>query len=314
MRGQIPSKVIIAFLLMMFRFILGNLIFNIENLYIGEELRPDFYGESSVVGNPVATNSTLADALRYLWFGILGIGILAIVLSAYLFTKSKEEGKWKSLVIKIVGVGIACAILIAVFYTYGEIEPESGMGTNPVLADIGGGSSNASSGQSQTVETPDGLDVAIMLGIFFVFFAVLILGIVGIVFLVGLRRDKLDFSKDDGQSKEMVDTLQRAIDTLSKGTDARSTVIRCYRDLCRIMEKHGVKEEVYLTPREFEDLANEKLPISKEHLHNLVRVFEEARYSKHTMSAKESGRAKACLEHVKNDLTSEAEGVEAVGH
>jgi hypothetical protein len=313
MRGQIPSKVIIAFMLMMFIFILGNLIYNIENLYIGEELSPEFYGESTVIGNPVATNSTLADALRFLWFGILGIGILAIVLSAYLFTKSKEEGKWKGLMVKLLAIGVACALIIVVLYTYDEMESEPGTGANPVLADIGGGSGNVSVGQNLTGEAPEGMDVVIMLGIYFAFFAILALGVIGIYFFVSLRREKLKSGKDDTRSKEMVRTIQHAIDTLAKGTDARSTVIRCYRDLCRIMEKHGVKEEVHLTPREFEDLALEKLPISKEHLHNLVRVFEEARYSKHTMSTKESVRARACLEHVKNDLVSKTEEVEVIG-
>ncbi len=309
MRSQIMSKAMVALLLMVFLFALGNLIFNIENLYIGEELRPEFYGESTVVGSPVATNSTLADALRYLCYGILGVGVLAIVLSGYLFTRSKDDKKWRDLLIKLAAVGVACVLIIVVLYTYDEMEAEPGTGNNPVLSDIGGGSSGNVSGgdDGQTVETPDEMKVLITLGLFFVIFAIIVLGAAGVMTLIRLKGKKLKFDGDDLKTKEVAETIQRAIDTLSRGTDARSTVIRCYGDMCRVMEKHGVMEEEHLTPREFEVLARDKLPVSEAHLHDLVLVFEEARYSDHRMSAEESDRAKLCLEKVRGDLTKDSE-------
>lgn len=302
-RGQaIYRIVIITFLVMIFMFILGNLIFNVENLYIGPETEPDFVGEGVAAGGDVATNSTLADALRYVWFGVLGVAFLAIVASVYSFTRSDDKKKWRNLMIQLTGFTLIAVVLAAALLSYESLDiTPSGEG-NPTLSEIGGGSGNYSDGQNRTVEAPSGMKTLWTFGIFMIIFAFIVIGVAGTRTLISMKSER-HRKEETEKLRDVAGTIQQAIDTLYAGTDTRSTIIRCYNDMCKVMEKHGVFEKEHLTPREFEALAKNALPVSDSHLHELVTVFEEARYSDHDLSETTSNRALTSLEKVKEDLT-----------
>ena len=78
--------------------------------------------------------------------------------------------------------------------------------------------------------------------------------------------------------------------------------MRCYTDMCKVMAKYGVIEEEHLTPREFEMLARDALPVPDELIHNLVIIFEEARYSDHALTDEDGKRALSALEGMKTKL------------
>jgi hypothetical protein len=295
----------IAFLMMIFIFVLGNLIFNLENLYIGPEAAPDFVGGGGAAqGGNVAANSTLADAIRFVWFGILGVVFLAIVAGVYSFTKSDDKRKWRNLMVQLTGFTLICVILTAALLSYDSLDITPNDEGNPTLSEIGGGSGNSSSDQNDTIGTPSGMKIVWTFGIFLVIFALIvtcILGVEAIIQMKGERHRRVEREK----VQDAAEAIQHAIDTLYEGTDTRSTIIRCYDDLCKVMEKHGVFEKEHLTPREFELLVKKALPVSGLHLHNLVLVFEEARYSEHALSEIAGRKALLCLEKVKDDLTKE---------
>lgn len=92
-------------------------------------------------------------------------------------------------------------------------------------------------------------------------------------------------------------SVDRAIRDLNKGKDIRSTIIRCYQKMCFILEDYGVIYDRYMTPREFEYNAVHNLNLSKETIDDLTSIFEEARYSSHSL--KESQR-EAALENLKS--------------
>ena len=129
----------------------------------------------------------------------------------------------------------------------------------------------------------------------------------GIIFIslakfLRIKSTKLDYSDLDLQTQEVAETIQRTIDALAGGSDTRATVIRCYTDMCKVMAKYGVIEEEHLTPREFENMAKEALPVPNELIHDLVMIFEEARYSDHDLAEDASQRALSALEGMKEKL------------
>ena len=316
-RGQQFSKFTVALLLMVFIFALGNIIFNLENLDLGGEDVPEFVEGSAAQSGGTATSATLANAIRWMYFGFLGFLVLTLIIGAFSFTKSKDKKKWRNLFFQMVSSLAIIAVIITFGVFYEDIEyalNPAGETYNPIE-----GAGNASAGNLSAV--PDGPDTAKIISTFAIFgflFAFFGMIIISIAKFAKLKSTKLDYSDLDLQTQEVAETIQRTIDALAGGSDTRATVIRCYTDMCKTMAKYGVIEEEHLTPREFEELAKEALPIPDELIHDLVIIFEEARYSNHDLTEETSQRALSALEGVKDKLTEAkpkevAQGGEANG-
>ncbi len=301
-RSQYFSKLTVALLLMMFVFALGNIIYNLENLNLGAEAVPEFVEGSAQQSGITSTSTTLANMLRWVYFGFLGFLVLTLIIGAYSFTKSKDQKKWKNLFYQMAGYLVIVAVILAFGVFYDDIEntmTQSG-DTNVV---IGGGSGNVSAENITAVpDGPDAAKIISTLGLWAFMFSFWALIFIAIVKLAKERSTKIDYSDLDLQTQEVADTIQRTIDALAQGSDTRATVIRCYTDMCKVMAKHGVLEEEHLTPREFEELARDNLPVPDDMIHELVMVFEEARYSDHQLTPEDSNRALTALEEVKAKL------------
>ncbi len=306
MKSQVMPKLAVAFLLLVFIFALSNLVYNIENLQLGGEERP--VGNKNVVVYDMAAGNTTTTILRYMFYTVPVVMVVGIILGIFTFAVSKDKKKWKRLLAQIIGVLVMFLIVFAMVFFYEDIE--TAVNDSGVLATIGGGgNSNGTTNFSDNSTDISGVRVLMTFAIFAVGFGMVMLAVVGTLAISRMRAVKLKYDKTV-QAKEVAETIQRAIQTMHDGSDARSTVIRCYAEMCRVMAKHGVSEEEHLTSREFEVLAGDNLPISKDHLHNLVMVFEEARYSDHEMSTEDSKRALGCLERVKEDLLKAVQKVE----
>lgn len=302
-RGQQFSKFFVVLLLMLFVFALGNLIFNLENLFLGEENVPGFTPGDVQQSGIIATSTTLANALRWVYFGFLVFVGLTFIIGAYSFTQSKDKKKWRGLFFQMIGALVACALIVGFGYFYDDIENTiTGGGSTDIL--LGGGGSGNITGANQTAvpDAPDAAKAIATFGIFAFFFAFFALLFITVTRVLKQRSTKLDYSDMDLQTKEVADTIQRTIDALAGGSDTRATVIRCYTDMCKVMAKYGVIEEEHLTPREFENMARDALPVPDDLIHNLVMIFEEARYSDHALTDEDSKRALSALEGMKNKL------------
>jgi uncharacterized membrane protein HdeD (DUF308 family) len=300
MQKQAFSKLMVAILLMVFVFALGNLVFNLENLYIGEEKIPEFINPGGGQSQNVATIPGLADALRWVYFGFLVVCGLAVVVGAASFGASKDKKKWKKLFFQILAVLLIVGMLFAFAVFYPDIKSTvfGGGYVNPV-----DGSGDASSGNDNKPPTsPDTLKAIITFGVFAIIFMFCIVVFIAVNNMVKMRSAKLDYSDIEKDTQEVAQTIQRTIDALAGGSDTRATVIRCYTDMCKVMSKYGVQEEEYLTPREFQKLAVNNLPVPEEQMRALVDIFEEARYSKHTLGETDSQRAVMALEAVRVKL------------
>ncbi len=301
MKGNNLGKLAVGFMLLVFVFSLGNLIYNLENLDIEEESIPQFVNPGAEEMG-VATSSTLTNALRWIYYGFMIMCGVVVVIAAMMFTASKDRKKWKRLFAQMVGLLLGIAAIFAFAFFYEDIESTvSGIGSTDFLP---GGGGELEEGETQPPESHDSLRVILTFGIFAIVFLFIAVIIMAVSSFLKMRNSGLDYSDMERNSKEVAKTIQRTIDALAGGSDTRATVIRCYTDMCKAMARHGVEEQEHLTPREFLKLSVERLPVPEAQMKSLIDVFEEARYSQHELGEQDCRRAVAALESVKKVLVA----------
>jgi sulfite exporter TauE/SafE len=304
MNPQSREKLAMAVLLMLFIFVLGNMVFNLENLDLGDEKVPQFIPQSESAQN-VATNQTLTNAIYWIYFGFLGFCVVMVIIGIASFTVSKDKKKWRKLLTQMAGVLLVILVIFAIGYFYEDIESTvTGVGSTNVLPG-GGGNASLDGNATTPTEAPSSVKIIITFGVFALIFLFCLAVLMAFQNIMKMRSAKMDYSDIEKDKKEVARTIQRTIDELGSGSDTRTTVIRCYTDMCRVIAKHGVKEEEHLTPREFQKLALDTLPVPEEQMEALVNVFEEARYSQHILDNEASKRAVDALEAVKSKLVVE---------
>ncbi len=98
--------------------------------------------------------------------------------------------------------------------------------------------------------------------------------------------------------KLLAQEAQQAVNELRAGQDLTDTVLRCYREMSRILsERRGLRRHRAMTPREFEHYL-EQTGLRSEHIQRLTRLFEGVRYGAKTTSEREEGEAMLCLEAI----------------
>lgn len=91
---------------------------------------------------------------------------------------------------------------------------------------------------------------------------------------------------------------QQAVDELRAGQDLTDTVMRCYREMSRILsEQCGLRRHRAMTPREFEHYL-EQTGLRSQHIQKLTQLFEGVRYGAKACSEREEGEAMLCLEAI----------------
>lgn len=148
---------------------------------------------------------------------------------------------------------------------------------------------------------------------------ILLLGLIALLFLYLIfakitkekgRKGDMDALDLDGlektieeekDEKEVIEdslssTLDRAIVDIDEGEDVRTTIIRCYREMSRFLERMGAKNEVSMTPREFQNIIIEEMPGAENMISEITFLFEEARYSPHELGERERDKV---LQHLK---------------
>lgn len=95
-----------------------------------------------------------------------------------------------------------------------------------------------------------------------------------------------------------------ALDELRSGADFRNVILRCYADMCRVIDEHqGLHRQEAMTPREFEaSLLAAGLPSGP--VERLTRLFETVRYGARQPRPEEEAIAISCL----TDIAAAARG------
>ncbi len=99
---------------------------------------------------------------------------------------------------------------------------------------------------------------------------------------------------------QLAEAAQNTIESIQSGDDFEITVVRCYQEMSRVVEKQkGIARERAMTPREFEDrLIDRGLPQGA--VQTLTRLFERVRYGSAPTGARELDLAVSCLTDIVN--------------
>ena len=141
-KGQF-SKFMVAFLLMVFIFALGNLFYNLTYLDLGGEAVPEFIEGSAAQDSSIVSGHTMVNALRWVYYGFLGFMILAVIIGAYSFSKSKDNKKWKNLFFQMMGYLAIIAVILGFAVFYEDIEYALSPGGSTDIVPGGTGSANS---------------------------------------------------------------------------------------------------------------------------------------------------------------------------
>lgn len=96
-------------------------------------------------------------------------------------------------------------------------------------------------------------------------------------------------------SPPLAEAAQQALADISIGGDVRDAVLRCYREMNRVLaEQRGVQRARAMTPREFADHLR-VTGLQDEHIERLTQLFERARYGGRHASERDAQDAVACL-------------------
>jgi hypothetical protein len=88
---------------------------------------------------------------------------------------------------------------------------------------------------------------------------------------------------------------QAAIESIQAGGDVQSVVLRCYLEMSEVLgQQRGIERGRAMTPREFaQHLATSG--VRDEHIQQLTRLFEGARYGAQPPSSRDEHAAVECL-------------------
>jgi hypothetical protein len=98
--------------------------------------------------------------------------------------------------------------------------------------------------------------------------------------------------------EQLAEEAQNAMVALESGGDVSQTILRCYREMSRVLKQEkGIARESTMTPREFERrLIEWGLP--QDSVRTLTRLFEQVRYGHIDAAAPEKDLALACLNDI----------------
>ncbi len=200
----------------------------------------------------------------------------------------------KELRIYLLGFVVVCLLIIGFFYYFAsrpraEVEPQ--VLESPAAArmedlpatPIGGGTTEPPGWSFTAVAMAISAGVAVLLAIAWVKLAPRWRGRAG-----GDERTELD---------ELIETVGAAADEIQLGGDPRSAVLRCYREMIRILCRERTIDHVHMTARELA-AALHRVGFTARHVDQLTEIFELVRYGNRT-GRPLAEQAIGCLEAIR---------------
>lgn len=103
---------------------------------------------------------------------------------------------------------------------------------------------------------------------------------------------------------ELLEAARAAVKELEEGGDPRGAIVSYFLKLCRLLREKGVDAREEMTAREIAHLALERFKgLDPRPLTRLVELFEEARYSDHSVGEPMKEEALACFRAIADGLS-----------
>jgi len=278
-------------ILLIFTLIVGNLIYNIQYLDMPTETIP--FG--SGLGGPGAAGEISVNS-QYLKWSFVGFVSILILISVVGLIWSMAKGRSLISRWELLGYGLGMAFLCIIVLFLPEILN--------FLNELLGHSGTSTNGGGNGV-TGDVSDVGFGYPIGIVILLIVAVGIV--VYYIVSRISTSAYTrfkskKIEHEKGELLKYVEDAISDLELGGNARTVIIRCYRNMCAFMGKKGFAQKSHYTPREFEFLVMRKTGLKGKNLRGLTALFEEARYSAHELTEYDKNEAVRHLRNFRDEL------------
>jgi hypothetical protein len=283
----IPLLLFVAILLA------AGLAFNLANLDTGGERVPGPANSGTTASSPwgLFDPQTAAFLLVATFAGLVAIFILVILLrrKGTAYRRPVRPTTWADVVATILAFGMFLALL----FLWPQIVTAVSRPVPPTNGTVNG------TGNVTVLPAPGGIP----LGVFLAGAVLVSLVAMALFVRVGLKLGRP--GPEAGLPQRRIGAahvVQAAISELQLGGDVRTVILACYERFCYFLGARGVSYQETLTPREIEDLAVNRLAVSQDSAESLTSLFEEARYSEHTLGHTDRDRAVQSLERIRADL------------
>ncbi len=294
-RSATRSRLLVFALLLLAAFAAVNLIVNLARLLlIGEPGGTEGNLDGVLVTTSMDPSTVMVLAL------IASLIFVSTILIAYL-RYGPRRGRFPFLELIPLIVGIAIIISLA----YLGQEP-SGEEVDEGLGEDGGQPGEAEPGVDEpsggTLELPP--PRLLELGPALMVVALALIALTAVLLLLSLRALPPPFRRSivPRIEREMAASLESGIYRLELGDDVKSVILSCYRDMVSLLRQRGLDARPQLTAREVEAAAMKQLGITPTSSRALREIFEVARYSSHTITEDDRGRAIDSLNMVRKEL------------
>lgn len=164
---------------------------------------------------------------------------------------------------------------------------------------------NSTAGGIGTSTTSGGFAAALISGLVFTLFLPLMATFVLVVVLVSISIFRKPSGEEDALTagrSAVARAVERGIEEIDSGGDPRSAVIDVYREMRDRLGVAGALDRSTFTAREFGRGAAGHLGLTPATLEELTSLYEEARFSLHTITPEERDRASSLLRRILDEL------------
>ncbi len=288
-----PDRWVIPALLCLAVLLVAGLVYNLAHLDTGGQPLPA--GPGSEPPAPNFWGLILSNILTSVVAGGFLVLLLAVMLYALLTRKRRMMAyyvrpvRWWD----TIGALILFAALVILLYYWPPMARNAANATSQQSA-AGNNTFNATA-----VPTVGGVPLGVLLITAFI----LAIVVVTVLMDLSVRLQKMR-PRTALASRRMAaaQAVGAAISELQLGQDVRTAILACYQRFCNLLGLRGILDQEALTPRELEDRAVTQLEVSPSSAESLTSLFEEARYSTHTLGDEDRDRAVESLARIREAL------------
>ena len=134
-----------------------------------------------------------------------------------------------------------------------------------------------------------------------------LLAVGGVFYVVRQRRAEQPTDRTEAAvAEELSAAVSESIDDLVREPDPRRAVIAAYARMEGVLARSGYSRHPAETPLEYLARVLRALDVGGGSIRELTELFEQAKFSAHTIDQSMKGRAIACFTRVRDDLRREA--------
>lgn len=286
-RWTVPLLLFLAVLLA------AGLAFNVANLDTGGEAIP----APPNTGGTSTSNQGLIDPGSISQIAGIALVVVVVLLAVFFLPqrRAKLVGRRKPMSLwDVLGTAMGLVLFLAVLLAWPKIAQALSAGRQAAP-----GKNETEAGAMIGLPTVAGIPAGVFLAISF---GAALVALIFFLHLGSVMRRRPSPAPSLPRRTAAAEAVQTAIAQLELGGDVRAVILACFERFCELLGDRGFRDQSALTPRELEALAVRGLRVSEDSAEALTSLFEEARYSVHSLGEADRDRAVVSLQRIRVSL------------